>query len=686
MSGRRGWAVVALGMALSCVASRSEDARTVRVGVYQNPPKIFINPEGKPDGLFVDILEHVASQENWQLDFMVGNWADHVRALEEGRLDLLPDVAYTPDRAARFKLSQVAVLSSWLEVYARPGLSIQNLEDLDGLNVAVLDESIQQQVVRELLPDLGIAVRMTVLPSHDEVLAAVQEKKADAGIVNRFFGGQEARRYRVMPTAIVFQPTKLVFAAPASSDGQLLDALDRRLARLKKDRNSVYYQILGTWLGEAGPVTRRYPAWMRNALIGLGLAVVLLGLLGLAMRRVVRIYTRDLRLKTRQLEEALHEVAKAHEEAIKQERLHALGRMASGIAHDFNNCLLSILGYSELMLLKPAGGEDRAEIQHSLEMIRTAAQDAAVIVKRMQAFYRAQHGDTRHDPVDLNSVVRDAVELSRPSWKTQAESAGIRIAVETSLGQIPFVQGSPSELRDMLINLIINAVHALERDGTLSLTTSGRGEWVALEVRDTGCGMTPEVRARCLDPFFTTKGEKGTGMGLAMVHGIVRDYQGKIVIDSEPGKGTTVTILLPIASRSAAPAAAPGPVAGPGPRRILVVDDDPRVLKTMSAMLRSVGHVVEVVSSAREALERMEVGRPDILLTDLSMPDMTGMDLLHEVRRRRWTLPCLILSGTPEVAQQFAEDVIPILRKPISLADLNRAIAEALAAPAPPSG
>ncbi|MBP7829932.1 MAG: transporter substrate-binding domain-containing protein [Kiritimatiellae bacterium] len=681
MPGRRGWAVVALAMALSGAESRSEEARTVRVGVYQNPPKIFINPEGKPDGLFVDILEHVASQENWQLDFMVGNWADHVRALEEGRLDLLPDVAYTPERAARFKLSQVAVLSSWLEVYARPGLAIQDLEALHGLNVAVLDESIQQQVVRELLPDLGIEVRMTVLASHDEVLAAVQEKKADAGIVNRFFGGREAGRYRVSPTAIIFQPTKLVFAAPASSDGRLLDALDRRLARLKKDRSSIYYQILGAWLGEPGAAPR-YPAWMRNALIGLGLLVLLLALLGFGMRRVVRIYTRDLRLKTRQLEEALHEVAKAHEEAIKQERLHALGRMASGIAHDFNNCLLSILGYSELMLLKPAGGGDRAEVQHSLEMIRTAAQDAAVIVKRMQAFYRAQQGDTRHDPVDLNSVVRDAVELSRPSWKTQAESAGIRIAVETRLGQIPFVQGSPSELRDMLINLIINAVHAMERDGTLNLTTSARGEWVALEVRDTGCGMTPEVKARCLDPFFTTKGEKGTGMGLAMVHGIVRDYQGKIVIDSEPGKGTTVTILLPIAARAAAPAEAPRPVAGPGPRRILVVDDDPRVLKTMSAMLRSVGHVVEVVSSAREALERMELDRPDILLTDLSMPDMTGMDLLHEVRNRGWTLPCLILSGTPEVAQQFAEDVIPILRKPISLADLNRAIAEALAAPA----
>ncbi|HOW97501.1 MAG TPA: transporter substrate-binding domain-containing protein [Kiritimatiellia bacterium] len=681
MPGRREWVVVALALLAACAESRSEAARIVRVGVYQNPPKIFINAEGRPDGLFVDLLETVAAQENWQLDFMLGSWADHLRALEEGRLDLLPDMAYSAERAARFKLSQIAVLSSWLEVFARHGLPLNTLDDLDGRRVAVLDESIQLQVIREQLPDLGIQVEAEILPSHDEVMAAVQEGRADAGIVNRFFDGAAARRYDVMPTAIIFQPTKLVFAAPASSDGQLLDILDKRLARLKKDRSSAYYRILGQWLGESAPAVR-YPRWMRNTLIGLLALVVALGLLGLAMRRVIRVYTRDLRDKTRQLEEALHEVAKAHEEAIKQERLHALGRMASGIAHDFNNCLLSILGYSELMLLKPqAGPDDRAEIQHSLEMIRTAAQDAAVIVKRMQAFYRAQQGDTRLEPVDLNAVVRDAVELSRPSWKTQAESAGIRIHVETSLGQIPFVQGSPSELRDMLVNLIINAVHAIEREGTLRVSTSARGEWVALEVKDTGCGMTPEVRARCMDPFFTTKGEKGTGMGLAMVHGIVLDYQGKIVIDSEPGKGTTVTILLPISSKAAAPVPAARALPGLGPRRILVVDDDPRVLKTMSAMLRSVGHVVEVVSSAHEALDRMEVGRPDILLTDLSMPDMTGMDLLHEVRRRGWTLPCLILSGTPEVAQKYSDDPIPILRKPISLTDLNRALAEALASP-----
>ena len=216
---------------------------------------------------------------------------------------------------------------------------------------------------------------------------------------------------------------------------------------------------------------------------------------------------------------------------IQQERLRALGQMASGIAHDFNNALTPILGFSELLLKRSEGLDDRDTVERYLRMMNMAAQDAATVVgnSRLREFYRKREEGENFAPASLHDLVGQAISLTQPRWKDEAQAKGITIKMETDLQEVPLIIGDESELREALTNLVFNAVDAMPDGGTITLRTRRDGNQVVLEVSDTGTGMTEEVRQRCLDPFFTTKGahtSSRTGMGLAMVYGIVQRHEG----------------------------------------------------------------------------------------------------------------------------------------------------------------
>ena len=250
--------------------------------------------------------------------------------------------------------------------------------------------------------------------------------------------------------------------------------------------------------------------------------------------------------RTQQLEHALADVQAAQRQMLRQERLSAFAEMAGGVVHDFSNALMSIIGYSEMLL----GADDRCLANRDtaleyLRIINTAGRDAADVVSRLRDFYRPR-ATAESQVMELKEVLHQAVLMTQPKWKDPARRAGTDIIVEAELQHLPIMRGNPAELREMMTNLIFNAVDAMPNGGTLTLRASEHQGSVLVEVADTGAGMTPEVRSRCLDPFFSTKGDKGTGLGLAMVFGIVQRQQGHIDIESEVGVGTTFRITLPI--------------------------------------------------------------------------------------------------------------------------------------------
>jgi signal transduction histidine kinase len=252
------------------------------------------------------------------------------------------------------------------------------------------------------------------------------------------------------------------------------------------------------------------------------------------------------RERTARLQHALDDLQAAQRQVLHQERWNAFSQMAGGVVHDFSNSLMAIIGYSEMLVAADGRNlSDKATALEYLGIINTAGRDAAQVVSRLRDFYRPRSDSDLFESLDLNQIVEEAVLLTKPKWKRQFAD-GKPLSVETDLAEIAPIQGNAAELREMLTNLIFNAADAMSEGGTITLRTSQRNhDEVALEVEDTGSGMTAEVRARCLDPFFTTKGDEGTGLGLAMVLGIVQRHKGSIDIESQLGLGTTFCITLP---------------------------------------------------------------------------------------------------------------------------------------------
>jgi signal transduction histidine kinase len=390
----------------------------------------------------------------------------------------------------------------------------------------------------------------------------------------------------------------------------------------------------------------------------------------------------SVRQRTIDLERALNELQRTQRQVIQQERLAALGSMAGGIAHDFNNALSIIMGFGELLLRDTEhGGQTKKNATLQITTILTAAEDAAKIVRRLRAFYRTDEPEEQRLPVDLNKLIEQAISLTRPRWQTEAIAGGCPITVKTERGDIPCVAGDAAELREVLTNLIFNAVDALPQGGTITLRTRCDGEAVAFEISDTGTGMSEEVRQRCLEPFFTTKGKRGTGFGLSMVFGIIQRHGGTIDIKSELGKGTTFALRLPPASATSVTR----PDALPwlhSPLRVLVVDDQPIFCQLVCEHLQDDLHTVETALSGSDALKKFRANPFDLVITDHVMAEMSGEQLAGTIKGLNPKIPVILLTGYARdstTGNQYSDAIDLVLKKPLSRAALRHAFAKVMA-------
>jgi signal transduction histidine kinase/CheY-like chemotaxis protein len=382
-----------------------------------------------------------------------------------------------------------------------------------------------------------------------------------------------------------------------------------------------------------------------------------------------------------QLEQALTDVGEAHAAMLRQERLRALGELASGIAHDFNNALGMIVGFSELILADPEALAVADEARAKVRLIHSAAIGAGEVVSRLREFYRARDDSEDFKPVQINDVIAQAISLTRPRWQDQMQAAGQTISVAVELQEVPTIDGRGADLREALANLILNAVDAMPSGGSLTLRSRMVGTDVFVDVSDTGIGMSAEVRDRIFEPFFTTKGDQGTGLGLAQVHRIVERHGGEITVASAEGQGTTFTIRLPLGSR---PASIPeGAIETPRPQglRVLLAEDEPSLRRILVSYLEIDQHRVVHAADGRQALAAFEPGNFDLLITDRAMPELNGDQLALEVQRREPTLPIIMLTGLGDLMHELDErppGVQIVIAKPVTLSTFRDAISEAV--------
>jgi PAS domain S-box-containing protein len=334
------------------------------------------------------------------------------------------------------------------------------------------------------------------------------------------------------------------------------------------------------------------------------------------------------------------EKRRMEEQLLQSEKLRALGEMASGVAHDFNNALTAILGNAQL-LLYTAKDEDSKETLRTIEKV---AKDSAQTVRRLQDFTR-KSAHKEFFRLDVNAIIQDAIEITKPKWKDDVQGKGFQIEMVSTFEDIPPAAGNASELREVITNLIFNAIEAMPGGGKIEIRTYRRKEKICIQVADTGVGMTEEVRKKAFEPFFTTKPFTNTGLGLSMSYGIIKRLGGEIELESKVGQGAAFTIMLPTGGEGKDELVMSSLARRAKEARILVIDDEESVRSVLSRILSQVNHQVTLAKDGGEGLQLFQEKEFDIVLTDLGMPDMSGWDVCKAIKRLRARIPVGMITG-----------------------------------------
>ena len=390
------------------------------------------------------------------------------------------------------------------------------------------------------------------------------------------------------------------------------------------------------------------------------------------------------------LQQAYDDLRRSQQAVMQQERLRALGQMASGIAHDINNAISPAALYTETLLAQETNLSPRA--RDHLQTIGHAIEDVSATVARMREFSRQREPQMKLVPVQVNRSLQQVMDLTRARWNDTPQQRGVVINIATDLEpKLPVILGVEGEIREALTNIFLNAFDAMPEGGTLTLRTRlTKDKQVRVDVTDTGAGMDEATRRRCLEPFYTTKGERGTGLGLAMVYGVAERHGATVEIESTVGVGTTIRLLFPVpAAIVEDPARAPAPPRPQARLHVLIVDDDPLVAKVLKDTLKIDGHDIVTANGGQSGIDAFlkSVGEAkpfDLVMTDLGMPYVDGRKVAAAVKEASPSTPVILLTGWGQ--SLLADGEMPphvdrLLSKPPKMADLREAMSACVAHP-----
>lgn len=374
------------------------------------------------------------------------------------------------------------------------------------------------------------------------------------------------------------------------------------------------------------------------------------------------------------LSEAHGRLQTMHEELVQQARLQTIGKVASGVAHDFNNILASVMGQVQLALHRSPS----KEIARDLAVIEQASLSGAELVKRIQDLARVGAARNDQQVVTLRNLAEGAAELTRHRWAKKASENETIYEVSVELGKDVAVKVNPDELKQALVNLILNGLDAMPNGGELRISGGSTGDTAWICVRDDGDGIPYQNRDSVFDPFFTTKGRRGSGLGLSIVEGIVKRHQGEIDVQSASGWGTIVLIDLPLSDEKAAVRdVVEQDRTEVKPQPILVVEDEEPIREMMVEALSMDGHRVSSVASGEAAVKALSGSDYSVLLTDLAMPRMSGWELAEKASKRNPSTKIVLVTGWGEEIKEeerLARGVHQVISKPFRLRELRTAV------------
>lgn len=557
-------ALLLLPLSLLCVlvcapAAGAANPLEIRVGVYENPPKIFTDDQGKVSGFWADIVAYIAQQEDWQVEYVPGSWTECLERLENGEIDMMPDVAYTAERSQTYVFPEESVYTSWSMVYVREGSTIQSLLDLEGKTVAVLKGSVNVEGpngIKELLTAFNVACSFVEAGSYTEVFALVSGGDADAGVVSKDHGYRYSAEFDLLETPIIFQPSQLYFAFPkgAGLTPSLVEAVDRHVGDLKGRADSVYYQSLQRWFTQE-PVSEPFiPRWVSLTVLGVAVVALLLAAGSLVLSRQVTARTRELTLEIGRRKEAEQALAKSHEhlEDLVRQRTMELeqanrhkSQFLANMSHELRTPLNSIIGYTKLML-DGMEGAVTADQKEDLQTVYDNSKHLLSLINDLLDLSKIEAG--KFEIVKDEFPVADLVSQVIPSMEKLARDKGLDLTYTVSTG-IDKVYADKNKTKQVLFNLLGNAVKFTQK-GSVRLDIGKRDSEFIFSVVDTGVGISEQDIGRLFESYKQVgparlDGSEGTGLGLVISKQFVELQGGRIWVESAPGKGSTFSFTLP---------------------------------------------------------------------------------------------------------------------------------------------
>ena len=683
-----GATLVMLFCAGTVTALPQRERETVRVGIYDNPPKIYRDADEDASGFHVEVLEEIASRQGWELEFVYGPWHELLTAVDDGAIDIMPDVAWSRDRAERFIMSEENIFVDWAAAYRRESFEVASFEDFDGARVAGMIDGIHvtgSGGILNLTETLGISIDLVPTRSYSEAFELLERSEVDIAIVNRLFGSAAENEYDVRPTSLVLNPVAMHYALPRDSDRaeRLRTGLDASLRELKGNPDSSYYRILDGYL--AGYVAERpaIPPWLISTLLAALLAIAFLIWLSWSLRREVSL--------RHQREKELEQAKRETDEANRAQR-----SFLANMTHEIRTPMNAILGYSEILQSTPGLSDEQ---RHHLSVINSSGEHLLELINEVLDMSRIEAGKTTIDrtAVSLQGIVRQTLALLTPT----ASRKGLSLTSSFDSTLPALVWTDKQKLRQILINLLNNAIK-FSSEGEIRVSVSkvdGDPPRCTIAVSDQGPGIDAADRDRIFGTFEQSSsafpGSGGTGLGLSISRRYAELLGGSLEVSQSGPDGSTFTLTLsaPPADDDSVTKSFEHTEAGENvviamspehlPKRLLLVDDRETNLDLLVRLLRPLGFDIDTAPSGRSALELLSTRTPDAVLTDVVMPEMDGIALTAAIRARPECSNVAIVGLTAsslddDVANMYEAGADRVLSKPYRSRDLLEALSELL--------